>query len=105
MQLIMRKTNSLTALEKPIGLQLSLLGFPRRTDNSQDPANLAKISHDIRGSINVINGYAQIMLDGVNGDINEEQREALQDMLKCGDKLYELLDIILQQLETASGNK
>lgn len=81
------------------------IGCADGTGNDRSADNLDRIAHDVRGSINVVICYAQLLLDGVNGKINDEQRRALQDILTSGNRLYDLLGVILKRLENESENK
>jgi signal transduction histidine kinase len=49
------------------------------------------LSHDIRAQLNIIIGFAQLMLDEVPGKINGAQRRSLNDVLNSGKRLLELL--------------
>jgi len=53
---------------------------------------LAKISHEWRASLNIIIGFAELMLDEVPGKINEQQRQSLNDILNSGKRLLELIN-------------
>jgi signal transduction histidine kinase len=91
--------------EKPAGRQLAVT--MRMPEGSVDvyPRKLDKITHDVRGSISIIVGYTQMMLDEATGKINTAQRQALKDVLACANKLYGLTDEILKRLENTSGEK
>ena len=64
---------------------------------------MAKMSHELRAPLNVIIGFAGLMLDEVPGQINEEQRQSLNDILNSGKRLLELIDNILEKSEIGSG--
>jgi signal transduction histidine kinase len=102
---IMRKNVNQVELDNTDRRRFSASGSPGGTDNYQSADNLEKIIHDIRGSISVINVYAQIMLDEVNGKINTEQRQALEDILSCGNRLSDLTDNLFKQTENESAKK
>ena len=89
----------------PAGGQLPISDFNQAKDNQINPENLDKITHDIRGSINVIIGYTQLMLDQTTGKINDKQRRALQDILNSSNNLYNLTDIIFKRLDAESRKK
>ncbi len=84
---------------------LRLVGRDSREHYPAGSENLDKITHDIRSSINIIIGYAQLMLDQTTGKINAQQRQALQDILKSSSRLNNLTDIITKRLDTVSGKK
>lgn len=101
----MRKTVNQVNSRKAIGRRTSISDYSEMISNSQSDESIDKIFHDIHGCISIIIGYTQIMLDGVNGKINAEQRQALQDILDCSNHLYELTDSIPKYLEVNSGKK
>ena len=56
-----------------------------------------KIIHDLRSSLNVITGYSELMLDGVMGEITEDQRVSIKDILDKSRRMTDLInDLILQ---------
>jgi signal transduction histidine kinase len=64
---------------------------------------LAHMSHELRTPLNVINGFSELLLDGVPGEINEEQRQCLNDILSSGKHLLSLIDDILDLSRIESG--
>lgn len=64
---------------------------------------MSRMSHELRAPLNVIIGFAELMLDEVPGKINEEQRQSLRDILTSGRRLLELIDNILEKPEIGSG--
>lgn len=63
---------------------------------------LARISHELRTPLNVIIGFSELMLDGIPGPINDDQKECLDDILASGRHLLHLIDevIDLSRIET-----
>lgn len=82
--------------------------FPAVIENRDEclavPCNMDKIIHDFHSSLNVIVGYAELMLDGVLGEVNEEQHTGLEDILRSSQKLQGLIDCIVSA-RAASGDK
>jgi signal transduction histidine kinase len=68
----------------------------------QTSSNTEKTAHDFRVSLNIIIGFTELMLDGVMGKINKEQRSSLNDILSNSKRLLGLSDGILQRLEKIS---
>ena len=64
---------------------------------------LARMSHELRTPLNVINGFSELLLDGVPGEINEAQRQCLNDILNSGKNLLGLIDDILDLSRIESG--
>jgi signal transduction histidine kinase len=56
--------------------------------------DIEKTAHDFRSSLGIIIGFSELMLDEVMGKINREQRRSLQDILKNGQHLLDLVDNI-----------
>ena len=96
----MHKNISNISVENSAGSSVPISAYPYKGVDDETPDNLNQIVHDIHGAINVIIGYSQIMLDEANGKINAEQREALQYILKHGNRLYDLTNDIITRLET-----
>jgi signal transduction histidine kinase len=55
---------------------------------------IERISHDFRTPLNIISGFAELLLDEVPGKINEEQRRSLNDILSSSQRLLKLVDEI-----------
>ena len=53
---------------------------------------LSEMSHDFRTPLNIIIGFAELMLDEVPGKINEEQRRALNDILSSAKRLLDIVN-------------
>ncbi|MFC2001468.1 ATP-binding protein [Chloroflexota bacterium] len=64
---------------------------------------LAHMSHELRTPLNVIIGFSELMLDGVPGRINREQRQCLNDILSSGQHLLNLINDILDLSKVESG--
>ncbi len=56
---------------------------------------LASMSHELRTPLNVVIGFSELMLDGVPGKINDEQRQCLSDILSSGQHLLNLINDVL----------
>ncbi len=64
---------------------------------------MAAMSHELRTPLNVIIGFSQLMLDGVPREINEEQRQCLEDILSSGEHLLNMVNDILDLSKVESG--
>jgi signal transduction histidine kinase len=77
--------------------------FSRRTLKQSE--TITKLSHDIRNQLYIIIGFAELMLEEIPGKINDEQRDNLNDVLKSGKRLLNLLDNgVIQTGSWADGN-
>ena len=64
---------------------------------------LSHMSHELRTPLNVIIGFSELMMDGVAGEVNEEQRQCLNDVLGSGQHLLGLINDILDLSKIESG--
>ena len=56
---------------------------------------VANISHELRTPLTFVKGYVEYLLEGYAGDLNPEQREALQIVLDRGDAVIHLVNDII----------
>jgi len=64
---------------------------------------LAHMSHELRTPLNVIIGFSELMLDGVPGEVNEEQSQCLTDIENSGQYLLSLINGILDLSRIEAG--
>jgi signal transduction histidine kinase len=64
---------------------------------------LANMSHELRTPLNSIIGYTKLMLDGLEGDINEEQQKDLDTVYRNGKHLLELINDLLDLSRIEAG--
>jgi PAS domain S-box-containing protein len=64
---------------------------------------LASMSHELRTPLNAVIGFSELMLDGVPGQINEEQRQCLNDILSSGQHLLNLINDVLDLSKVEAG--
>jgi PAS domain S-box-containing protein len=64
---------------------------------------LARMSHELRTPLNVVMGFAELMLDQVPGEINEEQRQCLDDILTSSRHLLGLINEVLDLTKVEAG--
>jgi signal transduction histidine kinase len=67
---------------------------------------LATVSHELRTPLTSVIGYAEMMLDGMAGDLSRQQRECLDTILEKADELLQLITGLLDAslLESRSLN-
>ncbi|HSM35356.1 MAG TPA: ATP-binding protein [Longimicrobiales bacterium] len=63
----------------------------------------ASISHEIRTPITAIVGYSQLLEDGILGELDERQKEAVQSTSRSAEHLRELVNDILDISRLESG--
>lgn len=65
-------------------------------DASRMKANfLSMITHELRSPLNAINGYLDLTLEGIGGELNEQQREFMQRARAGSEHLYALIEDLL----------
>ncbi len=64
---------------------------------------LANMSHELRTPLNSIIGYTKLMLDGLEGDINEEQQKDLHTVYNNSTLLLELINGLLDLSRIEAG--
>ncbi len=64
---------------------------------------LANMSHELRTPMNSILGYTQLVLDGVDGPVTEEQRKSLERVEKNARHLLKLINDILDLSKIEAG--
>ncbi len=66
-------------------------------------AFLASMSHELRTPLNAVIGFSELMLDGVPGEINDEQKDCLNDILSSGQQLLNLINEVLDLSKVEAG--
>lgn len=64
---------------------------------------LANMSHELRTPLNSIIGFSEVLIDGLTGDLNEEQDEFIGNILSSGQHLLSLINDILDMSKIRSG--
>lgn len=64
---------------------------------------LANMSHELRTPLNAILGKAEILLEGIHGEMAEKQRQSVQVIGDSGNHLLELINDILDMAKIEAG--
>lgn len=64
---------------------------------------LANMSHELRTPMNSIIGYTDLLIDGVDGPVNEEQGKSLRKIAHNADHLLQLINDILDMSKIEAG--
>ena len=64
---------------------------------------LASMSHELRTPLNSIIGYSEVMLDGINGELNEDMEEDMRAIYGSGQHLLNIINDILDLAKIEAG--
>jgi protein-histidine pros-kinase len=64
---------------------------------------LSRMSHELRTPLNGVIGFAEFLLDGKPGPLNDKQKEYLTDILNSGGHLLQLINDILDLAKIEAG--
>jgi signal transduction histidine kinase len=64
---------------------------------------LSNVSHEFKTPLTSIKGYSQLILDGTLGDINDQQKKAIDTVIRNSDRLRRLVDSLLYLSRTQVG--
>jgi two-component system sensor histidine kinase BarA len=65
---------------------------------------LATVSHELRTPLTSVIGYAEMLYEGLAGQLNNEQREYMQTILNKADQLLQLITSLLETSILESGS-
>ncbi|MBV1861985.1 MAG: HAMP domain-containing histidine kinase [Nannocystaceae bacterium] len=65
---------------------------------------LANMSHDLRSPLNAILGFSELLLSGIDGDLNASQRDMVRLILQSGRDLLREIDDILDTAKLEAGH-
>jgi len=61
------------------------------------------MSHELRTPLNSVIGFSELMLDGIPGEINDEQKQCLSDTWNSGQHLLNLINAVLDLSKVEAG--
>lgn len=65
---------------------------------------ISNVSHDLRTPISTIDQYASIMLDGLTGELNEEQKKCIEVIKRSNFRLFNLVENLIDANRILSGD-
>jgi signal transduction histidine kinase len=83
-------------------LQLSRQVAELRNEDAMKTQFLANISHDLRTPLTAIITHAEILRDGILGELNARQRESVVGMINGGRQLLDMVSDILTYARSAA---
>ncbi|RIL09241.1 MAG: hypothetical protein DCC75_06995 [Proteobacteria bacterium] len=66
---------------------------------------LANMSHELRTPLTAIVGYSSVLADGVFGEVNDKQKDALNSVVRSSEHLKNLIDDVLNLARVESGKE
>ena len=71
--------------------------------SDRQTAFLGNMSHELRTPLNAIIGFSELLADGAAGEMNERQREYVEDVRGSGQHLLALIDDVLDLAKVEEG--
>jgi signal transduction histidine kinase len=63
---------------------------------------LSRVSHELRTPLNSVLGYADLLDDGIDGPLNENQHQSLRKIRRHGERLLAMIDRLLDSAKIAA---
>ncbi len=83
--------------------ELEVANYKLREVDRMKSEFLANMSHELRTPLNSIIGFSKLILDGLDGDVNEEQQKDLNIIHDNGQVLLRLIDDLLNLAKIEAG--
>lgn len=94
------RTVTLQKLSQLVGeLAVGLCTARFTVEFTWDQPTLRRIRHDLKTPINSITGFSKVILNGIDGQINDLQREDLTTIFESSQRLLEMIDDVMGTLE------
>ncbi len=77
--------------------------YSEAQDRSRQISLISLITHELRSPLNSINGYLDLTLEGLGGELTESQREFIQRARAGSEHLYTLLEDFLLAMRADAG--
>lgn len=101
-----RALEELRALNRELELRQKEAEFERLRAEAATRAKsefLANMSHELRTPLTAVMGFSEVLLREIPGNLNEKQKEYLQDIYQSGEHLLNLINEILDLSKIEAG--
>ena len=73
--------------------------------NAVQPRNdfLAAVSHELKAPLNAILGFSEMLRDGLDGELNPQQKAHLEEVLQAGNQLLDMINDLLDLSHIEAG--
>ena len=102
---IQKYTNQLKDLVQDRTKALEIQTLKAEEANIAKSRFLANMSHELRTPLTAIVGYANILNDGILGELDKDQKDAVEAICKSSDHLKVLIDDVLNLARIESGKE
>ncbi|MEA2644536.1 MAG: hypothetical protein QOG08_1562 [Chloroflexota bacterium] len=96
---VSRKNDQLLAAMDEISMKNTQLN----SVNRQQSDFITNVSHELRTPLSGILGYTELLLDGADGELQDEQRRDIQEVQSGGQVLLSLVNDILDESQIEAG--
>jgi signal transduction histidine kinase len=81
----------------------SFVVSPQITGSSQQPLELYHLSHDLRGPLNSVLGFCELLLEGLEGPLNENQETDIAAIYQSAQNLLQLISSLVDLSKLEAG--
>ncbi|MCW9025446.1 MAG: PAS domain S-box protein [Gammaproteobacteria bacterium] len=94
-----------TDLSQHYKVEQALINAKEESDraNNAKSSFLSSISHELRTPMNAMMGFAQLLNLGMSGELNDKQQQAVENIMKAGNHLTDLIDQVLELSKVEAG--
>jgi signal transduction histidine kinase len=75
----------------------------KSSDSSFQPMEMYHLSHDLRGPLNSILGFAELLLEGIEGPLNENQYADVSAIYQSAQNLLHLINTVVDLSKVEAG--
>ena len=102
---IIKYTSNLETLVKERTADLAIQTARADEANQAKSQFVANMSHELRTPLTAIVGYSSVLIEGLFGELTQQQLEALQSIYKATEHLKDLINDVLDMARVESGKE